>query len=158
MRRVEMATILAATLAVGAGSRALGSANHPDDSRRPHGCTNETLKGRYGIQIQGTRPSAPGGPVESVIGVVTREYDGLGQFTQVDNVKGSISGWVPDRVGGGTYEVSADCTAIVHAQPGPNILLEERLVIVGDGREVLSATMMPPPVMVTAIARRLHHD
>jgi hypothetical protein len=158
MKRTEMATILAATLAIGAGSRALGSADHHDDSKRPHGCTNETLKGRYGIQIQGTRPSAPGGPVETVIGVVTREYDGLGQFTQVDNVKGSISGWVPDRVGGGTYDVSADCTAIVHAQPAPNILLEERLVIVGNGREVLSATMMPPPVMVTAIGRRLHND
>jgi uncharacterized membrane protein len=158
MRRAQMATILAATLAIGAGSRALGSADHHADSRRPHGCTNETLKGMYGIQIQGTRPSAPGGPVETVIGMVTRDYDGLGQFTQVDNVKGSISGWVPDRVGGGTYDVSADCTAIVHAQPAPNILLEERLVIVGDGREVLSATMMPPPVMVTAIGRRRHNE
>jgi hypothetical protein len=158
MRRVEIATIFAATLAIGAGSRALGSADHRAESKKPHGCTNETLRGTYGIQIQGTRPSAPGGAVESVIGVVTRDYDGLGQFTQVDNVKGSITGWVPDRVGGGTYEVNADCTAIVHAQPGPNILLEERLVIVGDGREVLSATMLPPPVMVTAIAQKLQHD
>jgi hypothetical protein len=34
----------------------------------------------------------------------------------------------------------------------------ERVVIVGNGREVLSATMLPPPVMVTAIGRRLHQD
>jgi hypothetical protein len=107
------------------------------------------------VQIQGTRPSTPGGPIESVIGVVIRYYDGHGGFTQVDNVKGSSSGTTPDRQGVGTYEVSPDCTAIAHAQPAPNILLEERIVIVDDGRELLSATIQPAPVMVTARSRRI---
>jgi hypothetical protein len=93
-----------------------------------------------------------------VIGVVMREYDGLGQFTQVSNVKGSITGWVPDRVGDGIYDVNADCTAVVHFQPAPGVLAEERLVIVDDGREVRSATMLPLPVMATGVARRLHRD
>jgi hypothetical protein len=69
--------------------------------------------------------------------------------------QGSISGTTPDRHGVGTYQVNPDCTVIVHAQPAPNILLEERMVIVDDGRELLSATMQPPPVMVTAVSRRI---
>ncbi len=60
-----------------------------------------TLRGDYGGQIEGTRP-APGGLTESVIGVVIRTYDGQGNFSQIDNVKGSITGTVADRSGFGT--------------------------------------------------------
>jgi hypothetical protein len=158
MRRLQMAFVLAAILVASVGPSASGRSGDRDNSRKPHACTNETVQGTYGIQIQGSRPSGPGGAIESVIGVVLRNYDGLGQFTQVSNVKGSISGWVPDRVSGGTYDVSADCTAIVHTQPSPDILLEERLVIVDDGRELRSATVLPLPVMVTGVSRRLHED
>jgi hypothetical protein len=118
-------------------------------------CSDATLKGAYGIQISGTRPSAPGEAMESVIGVVIRHYDGQGQFTQVDNVKGSITGIVPDRPGFGTYQVNEDCSAVVQLEPGPGILLEERLVIVDNGSELLSMTSLPPPVMVTAIHKRI---
>jgi len=89
---------------------------------------------------------------------VIRNYDGRGQFTQIDNVKGPISGTTPDRHGAGTYQVNPDCTVIIHALPAqraPNILLEERMVIVDDGRELLHATMQPPPVMVTSVSRRI---
>ena len=158
MRRLQMGFVVAMILAAAVGPSASGKPGDRDDSRRVRACTNETLQGTYGIQIQGTQPAGPGGPIESVIGVVMRDYDGLGQFTQVGNVKGSITGWVPDRVGGGTYDVAADCTAVVHLQPAPGILLEERLIIVDDGREVRSATMLPPPVMATGVARRVHRD
>jgi hypothetical protein len=77
--------------------------------------------------MQGTRPSAPGGPIETVIGVVIRTCDGHGSFTQFDNLKGSISGVVFDRSGSGTYEVAADCTAVVQLQPGSGIQIEERI-------------------------------
>jgi hypothetical protein len=157
MRPVQMTVILAAAiLSFGAASSAVEASEDRNDSETAHACTNETLQGTYGIQIQGTQLSAPGGPIESVIGVVLRNYDGLGQFTQVGNVKGSISGWVPDRVGGGTYDVGADCTAIAHLQPRPGVFLEERLIIVDDGREIQSASMMPLAAMVTGVARRLH--
>ena len=125
----------------------------PKKSRR---CSEATIAGTYGIQISGTRPSAPGGAIESIIGVVIRHYDGNGEFTQVDNVKGSISGIVPDRPGFGTYQVNADCSAVVQLQPAPGILLEERLVIVDDGNGILSMTSLPAPVMVTAIHKRIH--
>jgi len=99
--------------------------------------------------------TGPGGPIESVVGVVIRRYDGHGGFTQVDNVKGSISGLVPDREGFGTYEVNEDCTGATHFQPGPGITIEEKLVIVNKGREVLSMVSNPPPVMITTIQRKI---
>ena len=46
--------------------------------------------------MQGTGPVPPplGGGIQSLIGVVTRTYDGMGNFTQIDNVHGSVTGWV----------------------------------------------------------------
>jgi hypothetical protein len=90
-----------------------------------------------------------------VIGVVIRTYDGAGQFTQIDNVRGSISGSVPDRPGFGTYEVNANCSAVVHLEPGPGIVIEEHLVIVDDGNEIRSATIQPLPVLITAVHRKV---
>jgi len=99
---VALVVTLVGTLGVGAQQKAEPNAHR--------GCSVATIKGAYGIQISGTRPSAPGGPIESVIGVVIRNYDGRGQFTQVGNVKGSISGMVPDQQGFGTYQVNEDCS------------------------------------------------
>lgn len=91
-----------------------------------------------------------------MIGVVIRTYDGQGTFGQIDNVKGSITGTVPDRPGFGTYEVNPDCTASTRFQPGPGILVEERTVIVDNGREIRTAVMVPAGVMVTGLAQRIH--
>jgi hypothetical protein len=113
------------------------------------------VRGDYGIQIQGTRP-APGGLIESVIGIVLRNYDGRGSFSQVSNVKGSLTGTVPDSQGIGTYEVNADCTGVVRFQPAPGVLLEERLVIVDNGREIRTAVMVPAAVMITGVHQRIH--
>jgi hypothetical protein len=90
-----------------------------------------------------------------VIGVVLRIYDGAGQFTQVDNIKGSVTGIAPDRPGFGTYEVNEDCTAVTHFQPGPGISLEERMVIVAGGDEVLSIVSSPVPVMMSGRQTRV---
>lgn len=120
-------------------------------------CDARTLQGTYGAQIQGTRPVPPslGGGIETVIGVVIRTYDGAGSFTQVDNVKGSVTGIVPDRDGSGTYIVNPDCSAVASLQPGPGILIEERMVIVHDGGEVRSITAAPAALMVTAVGKRI---
>lgn len=118
------------------------------------GCSLATLNGTYGIQLQGTRLFAGVG-TESVVGVVVRMYDGMGNVTQIDNVKGSISGIVLDRPGAGTYQVNADCSAEVVFQPGPGITIVERLVIVEGGAEILSITTSPPDVMVSAVQKRI---
>ena len=123
--------------------------------KKNRGCSDATISGAYGIQITGTQPSAPGGPIESVIGVAIRHYDGQGQFTQVGNVKGSISGMVPDQPGFGTYQVNEDCSAVAQFQPAPGVLIEERLVIVDDGDEIRSMASLPPLVMVTGVHKKI---
>ena len=158
MRRMGWAATAAAVVAVAMGGARIVGAEGPDNDGdgRFKQCSAATLRGDYGVQIQGTRP-APGGLTESVIGVVLRSYNGDGSFTQVDNVKGSITGTVPDRPGFGTYEVNPDCTGLVRFQPGPGApFIEERLVIVDGGREIRTAAMVPAGVMVTGVHQRVH--
>jgi hypothetical protein len=162
MRRMGWTGAAAATVAVMlGGAQIIGAVGQDRDSQdrsdRGHGnrCSESTIRGDYGVQIQGTRP-APGGQTESVIGVIFRHYDGRGNVTQIDNVKGSITGTVPDREGSGTYEINANCTGIIYFQPGPGILLEERLVVIDDGREIRTAVMAPAGVMVTGVQQRIH--
>ena len=154
MRRMKWAVTAAAAVAVAiGGARVMGAGDQDDE--RGQSCSEATVRGEYGIQIQGTRP-APGGLIESVIGVLHRTYDGQGNFIQVSNLKGSITGPNPDAQSVGTYEVSADCTGIIRAQPLPGILLEERLVIVDNGREIRTAVMTPTPVVITSVQQRIH--
>lgn len=119
-----------------------------------HTCSAETLRGTYGGQMQGTQP-LQGGGTQQVIGVVIRTFDGVGGFTQIDNIKGSETGIVPDRSGAGTYQVNADCSGATMFDPGANVLIEERMVIVDGGREIRSMTVSPAQVMVTAVAQRI---
>jgi hypothetical protein len=135
-----------------------GSGNKENQFTR--GCSEATLRGAYGIQIQGTRsapPPAPAGTVESVIGVIVRHYDGSGGFTQVNNEKGSISGVGPaDRAGFGTYQVNDDCSGSHELTiPGVPFPVTDRFVIVDYGREVRHFVVSPAPVMVTGVSKRM---
>jgi hypothetical protein len=139
---------------------ALGSAQAMSDengSGKP--CNDRTLRGDYGIQMQGTRPTPPPNVVtESVVGVVLRTFDGYGSFAQVDNIKGSVTGIVPDRPGEGTYEVNSDCTGRAFFQPdpnNPNLVIEETFVIVDNGNEIRSIVLSPPSLMVSSVAKRV---
>ena len=70
-------------------------------------------------------------------------------------MKGSITGTIPDSQSIGTYEVNPDCTGIIRAQPAPGVLLEERLVIVDNGREIRAAVMVPTAVVITSVHQRI---
>ena len=157
MRKIGwVATAVAMVTVVLGGARMMSANDQQNDERgRGRGCSEATIRGDYGIQIQGTRP-APGGLTESVIGVVLRTYDGRGNFSQVSNVKGSITGTVPDAQGFGTYEVNHDCAGRILFFPAPGVVVEERLVIVDDGREIRTAVMAPAPVMITGVHQRIH--
>jgi len=159
MRRMGWVGVSIAAAATLVGAQGFGSERddekNGDEHAKTRGCSEATLKGAYGIQMQGTRPVGPGGPIESMIGVVIRVYDGQGQFTQVDNVKGSITGIVPDRAGSGTYEVNADCSGVTHFEPGPGISIEERLVIVDGGDQVFSIVSSPLPLMVSSVQKKV---
>lgn len=155
--RVALAVIGVAVLL---GTQGFGARSENEGNQFSRGCSEATLRGAYGIQIQGTRPAAPPAPagsIESVIGVIVRHYDGRGGFTQVNNEKGSIGGNGPvDREGFGTYQVNEDCSGSHELQiPGVPVLITDRFVIVDYGREVRHFVVSPVPVMVTGVSRRM---
>jgi hypothetical protein len=104
MQRMGWVAATACAAAMVMGGAQLVGANDRDgaNDRGERPCSEATLRGDYGIQLQGTRP-APGGLTESVIGLALLTDDGRGNFVGVDNVKGSITGIVPDLRSFGTY-------------------------------------------------------
>ncbi len=129
-------------------------------------CSNATLKGYYGLQISGTRPAATilsgiqatPGTTETVAGVVIQNFDGAGNFTQTDNVKGSLSGITADRTSTGNYQVSPDCTGtftVLNAGAPP---LVNRMVITDNGLGFLTTVVSPQAVMVTATGRKMTYS
>jgi hypothetical protein len=141
--------LVAGTQGSRAGSNVRGDLGFP--------CTAGTLRGTYGIQMHGTGPVPPPvGGSQTLIGVVKRTFDGMGNFTQIDNVHGSVTGWTPDRPGSGTYQVNPDCTGATQFQPAPGApVIEERIVLVDGGSELYSITVSPLPVMVSTVAKRI---
>ena len=113
-------------------------------------CTNATLRGDYGILVSGIRGAGPG-VTESFVGTALRTYDGDGQFTQIDNGHGEITGARRDVPAYGTYQVNANCsgTSLIYVPgaPGP---VETAFVIVAHGDEVKEAVMAPAPNFVMA--------
>ena len=159
MGRKSQAALAVMGVAVLVGTQA-GARSENGENRFPRGCSEATLRGAYGIQIQGTRPApapAPAGTIESVIGVLVRNYDGMGGFTQVSNEKGSVSGLAPvDRAGSGTYQVNEDCSGSHELQiPGVPFPVTDRFVIVDHGREVRHFVVSPAPVMVTGVSQKM---
>src|SRR5215471_12423780 len=120
-------------------------------------CSDGTLRGTYGIQMHGTTlVPPPVGGSQTVIGVVKRTFDGNGNFTQIDNIHGSVTGWTPDRPGSGTYQVNPDCTGSTQFQPAPGApVIEERIVLVDGGSQYYSVTVSPLPVMISTVAKRI---
>jgi hypothetical protein len=125
-------------------------------------CSNATVEGNYGYAIRGLRPVGPNGPVENIVGTLIRRFDGAGNFTQTDNVHGAVSGIVLDRPGTGTYEIKEDCTGVVKLFiPGLPFTIDERIVVVNNGDEILGATAAPAAVLVTSTGKRIsstHRD
>jgi hypothetical protein len=127
-------------------------------------CSNATLQGAYGLQISGTRPAPfvnPGGPgfigqFEQVIGSVIQIFDGKGNFTQVDNVRGSVAGLVPDRPGKGTYTVNADCTVTQVVSPPGQAQIISKGVVVDGGKEFRQITVSPDAFMISAVGHKVN--
>ena len=155
---------LAALAVIGAvalvGTQASGARSENEENPFTRECSEATLRGAYGIQIQGARlapPPAPAGTTESVIGVIVRHYDGRGSFTQVNNEKGSVSGLGPaNREGFGTYQVNEDCSGSHELTiPGVPNPITDRFVIVDRGREVRHFVVSPASVMVTGVSQKM---
>lgn len=124
----------------------------------PRPCTLTTLRGAYGLQWVGTRP-APNNPavIETFTGVAIRTFDGAGGFTQVSNLKGSVSGLAPENIESvGTYEVNEDCSGTASSQFSPGSpVVAVRFVIVDHGDEVLYSVMTPVPFFNAGVIRKI---
>ena len=121
-------------------------------------CDLSTLRGSYGVQWIGTRPAASPTGKETFTGIAIRTFDGVGNFTQVSNVKGEVVGVEPENIESfGTYHVNEDCTGSATSQfvPGAPIVTA-RFVIVDNGNEVLQSVMTPVPVFNAGVIRRIH--
>jgi hypothetical protein len=156
MRRATTAAVAAITIGLigaTANMRARGQFIPP-----PQLCNRATLEGPYGLQWVGTRP-APNNPsvIETFTGVAIRRFDGAGTFTQVSNVKGSVSGVAPENIESiGTYEVNDDCSGTATAQFSPGApLVTIKFVIVDDGDEVLYSVMTPVPFLNAGTIKRI---
>jgi hypothetical protein len=128
------------------------------DPDQPFTCSNGTLEGTYGLTISGTRPvpSMPG-TIEQLIGVGIRTFDGNGNFSQVTNEKGSVTGLpLPNRSLSGTYSINPDCSGTLTLNiPGLAFSIAYDIVVVNHGREFESLVATPQPVMVTTTGRKL---
>jgi hypothetical protein len=132
-----------------------------DDSGK---CTASTLNGAYGVLLSGTGPApsvAPGKPgftgqTQVVVGIVVIVFDGKGNFTQVDNVKGSVAGFTPDRPGKGTYVVNSDCSTIATVQAAPGVTLVTKSVIVDGGKGYFGFTLTPDDSNIIVTGRRIN--
>ena len=146
--------------------KALPLAASWQDGDQAFACSNETLEGVYGLSISGTRPAPPPptgtpnyvpGTIEQVIGVGTRTFDGDGNFSQVTNEKGSLSGILfPNRALQGTYSVNPDCSGTTTLNiPGLPFSIVYDIVVVSHGREFQSIVASPQPVMVSTTGRKV---
>jgi hypothetical protein len=158
MLRTALVTIATGALIV-TGGGSIGSGSSVAHERRGLECSDGTIRGTFGIQMHGTNAVPPplGGGTQTVIGVVVRTYDGAGSFTQVDNIKGSVTGIVPNRPGAGTYQVNDDCTGVTLFEPAPGITIEERMVIVDHGDEIRTIVSSPQATMISSVQKRIDH-
>ena len=121
------------------------------------GCTNETLKGTFGLTLSGTRPAPPTQPpgtFEQAIGIVIQTFNGDGTFTQVSIDKGSISG-VATRSGSGTYLVNDDCTGTLNLNiQGLPFPIVSNFVLTNHAKEIRAFVASPQAVMVSTVGTK----
>lgn len=124
-------------------------------------CSDATLHGRFAFTITGqiVSPAPAAGPVS---GVAMTDFDGQGNFTQVDHVLHNAQPPQEEwRPGSGPYHVNSDCTGYMIITPQPTVPAdaspELRLeIVVGNGgneiRTAVSGSPSVPPFTSTIIS------
>jgi len=123
-------------------------------------CSNENLKGTYGLRISGevlqgtvTDPTSTVALIRDGVDMAT--FDGKGSFTQEDFVLGNgvfMEGLPTDKETGfndmesGTYKVNANCTGTFTLnEPGPFVIVT-MFVLTNSGQTIhaVVSTLTPP--------------
>ena len=142
---VTIAMIVCFVLA-GASAIAQSDTAHSGDRR----CSNRTLFGDYGSQIEGTIL----GPNLPFRGLAMAHFDGKGNITQVDHI---VFNGIPPAIewtpGTGTYSVNPDCTgAAVINSPSGQGPVNLHFVAVNHGKQI---NQVVDANAVTAVAYRV---
>lgn len=125
------------TLCLTSASVSLAVAQSNDSAQigRLKACSNRTIAGDYGVQIEGTIL----GPNLTLRTLLMEHFDGAGNMSSVDHVvvggEPPAEEWRPST---GIYSVNPDCTgsASVDVSPG-NPPLNYHFVVVDKGRQIL---------------------
>ncbi len=132
-----IARILTVCFGLAAATFALAQSNASGASHMHRACSNRTLFGDYGTQLEGTIL----GPNLTLRTLVLAHFDGEGNITEVDHVV--LNGVPPPpedewRPTTGSYTVNPDCTgsATIEVPPG-NPPLKYHFIVVKHGREIL---------------------
>jgi len=113
-------------------------------------CTDKTLQGDYGSQIEGTIL----GPNLPFRGLAMAHFDGKGNITQVDHL---VFDGIPPAIewtpGTGTYTVNPDCTgsAVINSPSGQGPV-NLHFVVVNHGKQI---NQVVDANAVTAVAYRV---
>ncbi len=133
-RKIAVGIILAS------GAFALGQPNHSgfdDHSEEQYRrCSNRTLTGDYGIQIEGARIDANGAILRTL---VLAHFHGDGTLAEIDHVvldgQPPAEEWRPST---GTYSVNPDCTGSASIEVAPGFPpLGYHLIVVNQGRKFI---------------------
>jgi hypothetical protein len=107
-------------------------------------CSNRTLRGDYGFDIDGTILAGPKAGL--LRGVAMTRFDGDGNLSQVDFVTNNGAPGGPDwRPATGTYDLNPDCTGtaeIVFTDGSPALHLW--LVVADRGRQIRTVVVGNP--------------
>lgn len=116
-------------------------------------CGSHTLRGDYGLAGTGVRGLGPGASETfATISMVT--YDGRGGFSAIGVSHGQVTGVREGLPVTGTYYVNADCTGGQTTNIPGVPPLEDRFVIVDNGREVRTVVVAPLTTIATANLRK----
>ena len=148
-RAIPFAAAAIIAVALGPDAPSTLAAQNDGDGRV---CSTHMLRGDYGLLGTGIRGLGPG-VTESFTTVSMVTYDGQGGFTANGVSHGQTTGV---RVGPatGTYFVNADCTG------GQTIFIpgvppvEDKFVVVDNGREIRTVVVSPLTTIATANLRR----
>lgn len=147
-------TILFATVAILAVAltASVPSSVAAQDDAHGRACSTLTLRGDYGLVGTGTRGLGPG-MIEQFVTISMVTYDGEGTFTAEGVSHGQTTG-VREGPVSGTYFVNADCTGGQTTYIPGIPPLEDRFVIVDNGREVRTVVVAPLTTIATANLRK----
>ena len=127
--------ILAVGSILAAGTLVPAQSKSPSAFNTHERCSNRTLQGAYGMQIEGGI-LGPNLPLRTL---VLAKFDGRGQISEIDHVvlngTPSQEEWRPTIA---TYSVNPDCTGSASVEVGTgNPPLNYHFIVVEQGRKIL---------------------